>query len=206
MGVAGMLLVLASTLSVTFAPLLEQAGAKKQPGEQASGLEIVKLEISVKRVPILEESSEPRGDPGTLQQRQLEYPTPRDNGRNPADAINPRYDRNGQVIRPNTDARTLDPKRLLDTRSNRYRFIASLVVTNTGEKTIRGVNWDYVLIDSNTNKELRRYGFHNRTKISPGETATFVQDVRPSAADRRAEITRIDFADGTHWQRAHKLN
>ena len=174
-------------------------------GQAAPALEIVKLEISMVKSALFDEGSPvPEVDPGTLQ-RQKDTSAPTRDTRIPSDPVTPRYDPRGQVIRPSTDARTLDPKLPRD-RSNRYRYVVSLTVSNAGDKKIASVSWDYVLIDPESNKELRRIAFRNKKTIAPGETAMLMQDVKPSSASRSAEITRIQYADGSIWQRPRASN
>jgi ribosomal protein S17 len=195
--VPSLLLIAVLSCPAVFVPAQQTDKTSDPPG-----LELVKLEVSVIRAPALDEQPPPRSDLGSLQTR-ADATAPRENNR--MEGATPRYDRQGQVIRPPdraTESKGGDTGLPKDLNSNKYRFIASVVVRNTGEKTIKAVCWDYVLTSTRTNKELRRYDFRHKKKIAPGETVTLVQEVKPSSAARRVEITRIEYADGSSWTRA----
>jgi hypothetical protein len=85
---------------------------------------------------------------------------------------------------------------------SRYRFYATLVLNNSGEKTIKAVGWEYILTDQEAQQEIRRFAFRTRKKIEPGRSVTVMQEVKPSTGDRRAVINRIEYSDGTTWERS----
>jgi hypothetical protein len=55
-------------------------------------------------------------------------------------------------------------------------------VKNTGEKTIKLVDWDYVFFNTATQSETGRLEFTSDEKIGP-------------------VVVRIEYTDGTIWQR-----
>jgi hypothetical protein len=89
---------------------------------------------------------------------------------------------------------------------NRYRFYANLVLTNSGAKTIKSFGWDYVLTDPEAKQETGRFGFRTRKKIEPGQSLTVTQQVKPSTGDRRVVINRIEYSDGTTWERSRETS
>jgi hypothetical protein len=181
------------------------AGVEAQDtGEKpAPGLDVVKLEVSMVRIPDLGESPTPRADPGTLR-GQSDVSQPREGGlRTTGD--NPATPRTEQVQPGRTrtsDPKAFDPKVMKD--RSRYRFYATLVLTNSGAKAIKSVGWDYVLTDPEAKQEIGRFGFRTRKKIEPGRTITITQQVRPSTGDRRVVINRIEYSDGTTWDRSQE--
>ena len=99
----------------------------------------------------------------------------------------------------------------------RYVFLYKASVKNTGEKTIKEIDWDYVFFDAETGQELDRREFTGVEKISPGKTKelSFLISTPPTQkisahalgknerAGLREEIIvlRILYADGSVWQR-----
>ena len=101
-------------------------------------------------------------------------------------------------------------------------FIASLLVKNTSAKTIRAFYVDYLFLDA-TGSEFLRYGFHASVDIKPGQEKQLKQKVhqesgnyrnryRPLKPDNeqllksrfsvtRLIVRRIEYADGTVWER-----
>ena len=99
----------------------------------------------------------------------------------------------------------------------RYVFFYQLTVKNNGTKAINEIDWDYVFFDAATGEELGRRQFTSVEKIGAGKTKelSFVLDVPPIrrisvySLDRKervglsedAVIVRVQFVDGTVWQR-----
>ena len=206
--------VLVGSLSIALlAAVVAFAGTAQEP--VAPGIEIVKFEVSLKRSPALEESPVPRADPGSVAQRQTDFNLPgppvdsigigstgpRNSSGNakraPTDTTTPRYDRTGQV---NQSSDAYWPTDGEDKKSP-YDFYASLTVKNTGEKAVKAFNWDYVLTDPATKKEIKRYNFRGKKQLKPGESITLKEIVKPTGAERKAQITRVEYADGSAWQR-----
>ncbi|HEV2800321.1 MAG TPA: hypothetical protein VGW12_07485 [Pyrinomonadaceae bacterium] len=93
-------------------------------------------------------------------------------------------------------------------------------VTNHDTRTIRAVEWDYVFYDPATEKEVARHPLKNSLKLQPGKTTelsrrtarppTDVVDVNKTDKKlkeqyaERVEIQRIEYTDGTSWQRPEK--
>ncbi|HEV2827194.1 MAG TPA: hypothetical protein VGW76_06280 [Pyrinomonadaceae bacterium] len=98
----------------------------------------------------------------------------------------------------------------------RYAFNYKLSVQNTGSKTIRTIDWDYVFTDAATGEELGRREFTSTEKINPGkrkELSVFafsppaqrisVYSLGKNERDGMLEqviVVRILYDDGSVWQ------
>ncbi|MCA1615324.1 MAG: hypothetical protein LC800_14725 [Acidobacteria bacterium] len=98
----------------------------------------------------------------------------------------------------------------------RYVFSYKLSVRNTGAKTIKEIDWDYVFLDAATGRELDRREFTGVEKIGPGQTKelAFLAPTPPTqtisvhalgknerAGLREAVVVvRILYADGSIWK------
>ena len=90
-------------------------------------------------------------------------------------------------------------------------------IKNTGEKTIRGIVWEYLLFDPETEVEVGHHRYTSKVSVRAGKTAdlvgrstkppTSVVDVTKSGKEWRGKyservlIIRIDYNDGSFWQR-----
>jgi hypothetical protein len=99
----------------------------------------------------------------------------------------------------------------------RYVFFYRLTVKNNGTKAIKEIDWDYVFSDAATGEELGRREFTSVEKLGAGKTKelSFVIATPPTrrisvhSLDRKeraglsekAVIMRVQFLDGTVWQR-----
>ena len=97
---------------------------------------------------------------------------------------------------------------------------ASVELRNVGRKAVKSVSLELVFDDAVTKRELLRYRLGGG-EVGPGEAVTLKRRVndprkgyfrvteagkrqlipRASAATRRVEITRVEYADGTVWRR-----
>ncbi len=100
---------------------------------------------------------------------------------------------------------------------SRYVFIYKTTVKNLSDKPIRSIDWDYVFFDSSNETEIGRREFTSEEKISPGKSKELtVRITKPptqtisvtalntgerKSLTERVVIVRIDYADGTSWQR-----
>ncbi len=100
---------------------------------------------------------------------------------------------------------------------SRYVFVYKATVKNAGSKAIKSVDWDYVFFERGTENEIGRQQFTSEEKISPGKTKelivtitkpptktislTALNDNERGSLDGRVILVRIDYADGTSWQR-----
>ena len=100
---------------------------------------------------------------------------------------------------------------------SRYVFVYKTTIKNSGDKAIKSIDWDYIFIDRATQTETGRQQFTSEEKISPGKTKELIVTIRKpptqtisltalnkneaGSLDGHVIIVRIDYADGTSWQR-----
>ena len=98
----------------------------------------------------------------------------------------------------------------------RYAFLYKVVIQNTSNKTIKSIDWDYVVSNSKT-QETERLEFAHDTKIAPGKTKELNVTARKPPArtvsvyaldknerqglDGQVVVVRIQYTDGSVWQR-----
>ena len=95
-----------------------------------------------------------------------------------------------------------------------YRY--NLKLRNDGLKTIQSIDWDYLFIDPTDERELARHQFTSDEMIKPGKTkdlsvlyltppvktvSAALLNEKSKAIVQRAEIIRLQFSDGSSWQR-----
>ena len=88
---------------------------------------------------------------------------------------------------------------------------ASVVLKNTGDKTIKAIKVDLVFANASNKTEVLRYRLSSKSDFRPGETLTLrrrvnepnKQRILPSTvvATRQVVITRVEYTDGTTWLR-----
>ena len=92
-----------------------------------------------------------------------------------------------------------------------FKYESRLTVRNTGEKTVKSVEWAHVFYDPATGKELKRYRLQAKQRAAAGETATLNKAVfiKPDESTRhlttgkqRVHITRVEFEGGGEWKAA----
>jgi hypothetical protein len=100
---------------------------------------------------------------------------------------------------------------------SRYVFVYKTTIKNLSDKAIKSIDWDYVFLDRSTQEEIGRREFTSEEKISPGKskelTVTITkpptQTISLTALNTNERntlveqviVVRIDYADGTSWQR-----
>lgn len=98
-------------------------------------------------------------------------------------------------------------------------YFYQVKVKNTGDKTIRAVAWEYVFIDPETKKDINRFVCLNKVKINPGKSGDLIMSASTPPSNlidaRKADkgqqrfieqivISRIEYSDGSVWQRPQK--
>ncbi|HKR60492.1 MAG TPA: hypothetical protein VJS64_12220 [Pyrinomonadaceae bacterium] len=99
----------------------------------------------------------------------------------------------------------------------RYGFTYKVSFQNNGSREITALDWDYVFYDSINESELGRREFGSDQKIAPGKTkelkffiaAPPIRRISVQALEKneragigeRIELVRIEYADGTFWER-----
>jgi hypothetical protein len=98
-----------------------------------------------------------------------------------------------------------------------------VLLQNTGTKTIKAFDLDFVFLDPQTTVEFLRYRFHAKRTMKAGSVKEFSQDVFQKVGDKRRNYTpgkpsidvllrtneavqkvrvqRIEYADGSIWER-----
>jgi hypothetical protein len=126
--------------------------------------------------------------------------------------------RNGKTAIDNPGRRVRNTD--VEARSPFTTYVYKAKVTNNDSKTILAIEWDYVFYDEATKKEVGRHPLKNNVKIQSGKSAemsrrtatppTTVVDVHKTGKKfkeqyaERVEIQRIEYADGSVWQRPAK--
>lgn len=99
----------------------------------------------------------------------------------------------------------------------RYAFFYNLSVRNTGPKTIKEIDWDYIFLDAVTGAELGRREFTAVEKISAGKSKQLsflvpsppTQTISIHALNKKERdgiteqvvIVRVLYEDGSVWKR-----
>lgn len=85
------------------------------------------------------------------------------------------------------------------------QFKTTVLVKNTGAKTVKSINWSVVQFDLNGQREIKRSNVRTKKQVAPGETETLTTWSPPvkrsGTVGLRAEIDRVEYSDGTVWQR-----
>jgi len=96
------------------------------------------------------------------------------------------------------------------------QFGYKLSLRNEGPKTVRAIDWEYIFIDRDSQKEVARHQFHSEEKICPGKRKTLIEYskspptkvisvrtlLQPEAERfmEKVAITRVMFRDGSVWE------
>lgn len=95
-------------------------------------------------------------------------------------------------------------------------YIYEAKVKNTGTKTIRKIVWQYSFVNPETGEEINRHSYMQKLSLRPGKIAdlTGVSTSAPSGVvevtktdkmrnkyEERVTVFRIEYEDGTFWQR-----
>jgi hypothetical protein len=95
----------------------------------------------------------------------------------------------------------------------RHGFEVYLQLKNSGSRTIKKLDWDFLFLDSESGSELKRFSISSKTKIRSGEVKFLTKQVLPGlflkgrtkpdyAKGKSAVVIRsIEFADGSKWER-----
>jgi len=100
---------------------------------------------------------------------------------------------------------------------SRYVFVYKTTIKNGSAKAIKSIDWDYIFLERGTESEIGRQQFTSDEKIGAGKTKELIITIsKPptrtisltalnknerESLDGRVIVVRIDYADGTSWQR-----
>lgn len=112
--------------------------------------------------------------------------------------------------RKNNELGPIDTER--DLYLKRGQNEAIVEIQNNSAKKIKAVSYTFLFVNRGDETELLRYQFHNRIAIPPGQTKTMTNQVADRRAKRfspggtskveyRVVVNRVEFADGSMWQR-----
>lgn len=100
-------------------------------------------------------------------------------------------------------------------RNTRYvfKYVSKLTLKNSGAKAVKSVEWEHLFVEREGGKELKRYRFQAKQRISAGSSQTVSKEVyvKPDESTRhitdgvqKVRVTRVEFADGTVWRAEEK--
>jgi len=109
-------------------------------------------------------------------------------------------------VRPQGDPPTRDPgvgdiERIEISEVRRENY---MLVKNVSAKVIKAIDWNYVFFsDAALEHELKRYKYRSKKKIAPGEMKFVSEyvDKRAASEFQSVVINKIEFADGSVWQK-----
>ncbi|MEP6912582.1 MAG: hypothetical protein ABI923_07495 [bacterium] len=109
-------------------------------------------------------------------------------------------------VRPQGDTPARDPAlgSLEAIENIEVRRESYMLVRNVGARTIKTIYWDYVFFsDAAMEHELKRHKYHTKKKIAPGQVKFVSEYVDRRAASKfqTVFINKIEFADGSMWQK-----
>lgn len=90
-----------------------------------------------------------------------------------------------------------------------FKYTAKVNLKNLAKKTIKAVEWNYVFVDPESGKELKRYKIISKQQISPGETQTLAKDISFNLKENTSHLktgkqkvllARIEYTDGSSWR------
>jgi hypothetical protein len=101
--------------------------------------------------------------------------------------------------------------------AGRFQYLYEVKLSNMGTKKIRGLTWEYVMLDPVTGLETGRRHFTSKVSLRPGQskkltgrstlppalTVSAARDSKESAMghSEKVEIQRVEFDDSTVWER-----
>ena len=125
-------------------------------------------------------------------------------------------ERRGQQARPTPMGNAESMASLPPNETTTY-YLYEVKVVNKGAKKIRSLLWEYVLLDTETKREVGRHLFESKGGIDAGKSkgltglstqplAAVVDASKPAKESRgqyteRVDIRRVEYEDGTVWER-----
>jgi hypothetical protein len=98
-------------------------------------------------------------------------------------------------------------------------YVYQAKIKNTGSKAIKSVEWAYVILDSESKEPITRIQALNKIKINPGKSADLITSAPTPPTNvvdagkykkgqqpfiEQIDISRIEYNDGSVWQRPEK--
>jgi hypothetical protein len=101
-------------------------------------------------------------------------------------------------VRPRRRRRGMPPPLVL------LRRETYALVRNKGTRTVKAVTWNYIFYnDEKHEQEAQRFQFRTKETIPPGEMKFLTESVSDDAPTAFGEVVieRVEYEDGTTWQR-----
>ncbi|HEV7843292.1 MAG TPA: hypothetical protein VGO69_06325 [Pyrinomonadaceae bacterium] len=90
-----------------------------------------------------------------------------------------------------------------------FKYTAKATLKNLSTKTIKAVEWSFVFVDPDSEKELKRYRIQSKQQIPPNETQTLAKDIfldlkedtrHLKIGKQKILLARIEYTDGSAWK------
>jgi hypothetical protein len=123
----------------------------------------------------------------------------------------------GEAAKVEREMRAEQVMKATPPKAPRYAFVYQASLRNTGTKTIKEIDWDYVFLDAVTGEELGRREFTSVETIAPGKSKQLSFTLNKPPAQRisvyaldskerqglveKIVLSRVQYSDGSVWQR-----
>ncbi|MDX6695871.1 MAG: hypothetical protein QOF02_3474 [Blastocatellia bacterium] len=90
-----------------------------------------------------------------------------------------------------------------------FKYTARVNLKNLATKTIKTVEWNYLFVDPENEKELKRYKILSKQQILPDAAQTLVKDIfidlkektgHLKTGKQKVQLARIEYTDGSSWR------
>jgi hypothetical protein len=90
-----------------------------------------------------------------------------------------------------------------------FKYTARVSLKNLATKTIKAVEWNYVFVDPDSEKELKRYKLLSKQQILPAAAQTLAKDIFFKLKEdtshlkngrQKVLLARIEYTDGSSWR------
>jgi hypothetical protein len=90
-----------------------------------------------------------------------------------------------------------------------FKYTAKASLRNLSAKTIKAVEWNYLFVNAENQKELKRYKIASKQQILPNESQALVKDIFLGLKEdtshfktgrQKILVTRIEYTDGSSWR------
>jgi hypothetical protein len=90
-----------------------------------------------------------------------------------------------------------------------FKYTARVNLKNLATKTIKAVEWNYLFVDPENEKELKRYKILSKQQILPDAAQTLVKDIfidlkektgHLKTGKQKVQLARIEYTDGSSWR------
>jgi hypothetical protein len=112
----------------------------------------------------------------------------------------------GETVREETDALSMKSKRAV---VYVFKYTARVSLKNLATKTIKAVEWNYVFVNPEDERELKRYRIISKQQILPDAKQTLAKDIflnlkentsHLKTGKQKVLLARIEYTDGSSWR------